>query len=357
MYRFVLLILVGSCACLLAQRGGSNIGGRGGRADTVGAGSADRQSVSVRGTAEFENGEPAPADTLIELTCMGMGKMEEEVRTDGTFTFQFSAASPQARIGPSSAGTNFGVEIDCRIQALLNGHYSPQGTVFGNETNGMFDAGTLRLYKKDGDVQGMTVSSTSLEAPKGAQKDYQKGQQAAAKKKWKDAIKQYEKAVAAYPEYAEAWNALGGIQQIQKKNKDARASYEKSLAADSSYLPPAVRLALLDVQDGDWAQVSSRTAEVLKLNPFEFPQAYLYNVLANLQLDNLAEAEAMAKKALERNVQASYPQLLHTFGMVLAAQGKLEDAITQYESFFETAPDHPDRKMAEQQLAIIRENL
>ena len=329
MYRLALVMLVCGCVSMFGQRN-SDIGGRGIGADTVGAGSPQRQNVSVRGTAELESGEPAPTDTLIELTCMGAGTMEEEVRTDGTFAFQFSIANQSALRGPSY-GTNFGVAIDCRIQAMLNGHYSPQGAVFGQETTGMFDAGKLVLYKKDGDVTGMTVSATSLEAPKSAQKEFQKGQQAAAKKKWKDAIKQYEKAIAAYPEYAEAWNELGRVQQIQKRAKDARASYEKALELDADYMPPAVRLALLDVQEGNWEQVASRTGEVLKANPYEFPEAYLYNVLANYQLDKLPEAEAMARKAIARNVQRTFPQMLHTLGMVLAAQGRLEEAISAYD--------------------------
>ena len=78
------------------------------------------------------------------------------------------------------------------------------------------DVGTIVL-RRLAKVEGFTFSGTTAFAPKDAKKAYEKGQQAAKKKKWPEAEENLQKAVENYPKFAAAWYELGSVYQQQSK--------------------------------------------------------------------------------------------------------------------------------------------
>jgi Flp pilus assembly protein TadD len=336
--------------------GNSSISGRGGTSSTGTGSSANvyRHSVFIRGQVELPDGSPAPSDTSVQMRCVGQSDFTDEVDSSGNFSFYFTAISPEAMTGPRRYGIKFGVYVNCQLQAMANGHYSDLKVLSGNDSMGNFLAGTIVLKPK-GDREGSTtVSVTNLQAPKPARKAYSAGLQYMQDRKWKQARKQLEKAVAEYPDYTAAWHELGRVCEELKQDEEAVGAYEKAISLDSHYLPPTVRLAAMDYKLGRWKSVLERTGRVIHLNPVDFPDAYFYNAVANFQFQDWPRTELASREAIRLGTHQNHPQVVHILGMSLAQQGRLEEALTELERFLEIWPEASERPMVERQIAAIR---
>src|SRR5439155_11699826 len=117
------------------------------------------------------------------------------------------------------------------------------------------------------------------------------GMQDFRKNRMDDAGKQFEKAVALYPKYADAWYRLGHIQAEKKELEAARTSFGKAIAADSRLVPPLVELAGLNVSQGRWQEAVESSQRAIKLDSFGAPAVYFFNALANYTLKNPDAAE------------------------------------------------------------------
>ena len=67
-----------------------------------------------------------------------------------------------------------------------------------------------------------------------------------------------EKAVQAYPQFAEAWYQLGKVDEVLKP-QDAWPAYSKAAAADPLFSPPYEHLAQLAAQQKKWQEVVDAT--------------------------------------------------------------------------------------------------
>ena len=133
------------------------------------------------------------------------------------------------------------------------------------------EIGTIVL-RRNGKVEGTTVSITSLLAPKDAQKAYQKGRDAARKSKWEEARKQLEIAVGLYPKYAVAWSELGATLEQLKDVDGARKAYQQALAADPKFVNPYLQLARIDLDQQAVAERGGYHQPSHPAGPREFPQ-------------------------------------------------------------------------------------
>ena len=82
---------------------------------------------------------------------------------------------------------------------------------------------------------GATVSASDLKVPKKASKEFDKATKLIAKQDWQAAIDQLNKALALYPDYAEAYNNLGVVYaHLGDPNKE-REALQKAVAADNHF--------------------------------------------------------------------------------------------------------------------------
>src|SRR5271169_3538526 len=93
----------------------------------------------------------------------------------------------------------------CPVTIRLNGFRTTTGTL---------RQGATIVLKRVGDHEGSTISMASLNAPKDAKKAYDKGAAAMSEQKWANAQKDFEKAVAIYPEYSQAWSTRGRLRRL-----------------------------------------------------------------------------------------------------------------------------------------------
>jgi tetratricopeptide (TPR) repeat protein len=214
------------------------------------------------------------------------------------------------------------------------------------------EVGTIILTKM-GDVSGYTISTTSLMAPKDAVKCYENGVKASKKMKWGKARSELEKAVEIHPEYAEAWFALGEVFEAEKKPERASEAYNKAIEADSQYVYPYIKLAMMDARNSKWTEAAERTGQVLKMNPYDFGDAYYLHSMANLNLNKLTEAESSARKSIELDVGRKHPQAEQILGLALALQNKYGEASEHLHTYLELLPDAPNAETVRGQIAQL----
>jgi tetratricopeptide (TPR) repeat protein len=339
----------------------------------------DRQMpVFLSGKVMMEDGTPPPEPVTIERMCNG-GQPRPEGYTDSKGRFSIQLGNNQAMLPDASvsnandtsditggrAGSGMGgfgqqrgfSERDlmgCELRASLPGHRSQIVSLTGRRLLDNPDVGTI-ILKRLGNVEGLTTSVTSLEAPKDAKKAYEKAIAAIKKKKVDEAQRELEKAVSLYDRYAAAWYELGSIYEFQQKADDARAAYEKALKADSRFVKPYLQLAGMAAREQKWQEVIDTTDRVLKLNPYDYPGAYFYNAVANLNTQRLDAAEKSAREGLKVDEFRRIPKLEHVLGVVLAQKNDLSGAAEHMKAYLKFVPNGNDADFVRGQLAEIEQ--
>ena len=387
-YRLIVAALISSVS-LFGQGRGSTTGGTTG-AGTTGTGTPATTTrpgtTGTTGNSPFNTGFPSdaprpilltgkvvlddgtapPTGILIERICAG-GRPHAEGYTDskGHFTITLgqevgvmadaSEAPNRGELGgsnPLTGGVRESQLTTCELRASFAGYRSDQVSLAGKRYMGESEVGAIILHRMQ-NVEGLTVSATSALAPKDARKAYEKGLEAVKKNKPDDAQKEFEKAVEGYPRYAVAWFELGRVYEQRDHADKAREAYKQSLTADSKYINPYERIYMLDARDQKWPEVAENTEKVLRLNPYDFPSAYYFNGLANLQLRKLDPAEKSMREAVKLDKRHENPRGNYILGIILANKQDYTGAAECLRAYLKDVPSGNDADRARQQLAEL----
>jgi len=324
--------------------------------------------IFVSGKVVLQDGTPLSEPVLIERVCNGNPHPEGYTDSKGRFSIQLGqgrvmsfadASEPPTRGSLGSAGiTNPGGGIresalmNCDLRASLPGYRSDVVMLANHRYMDNPDVGTIVLHRM-GNVEGFTTSATSALAPKDARKAFEKGLDAVKKSKPDEAQKEFEKAVETYPKYASAWFELGRVYEQRDHPEEARKAYNQALAADSKYINPYERLYLMALKEAKWQEVADTTDRVLRLNPFNFPGAYYFNAVANLQLQHLDVAEKNAREALKLDSGQRNPRINYVLGVILAQKQDFAASAECLRAYLKAAPEAKDAETVRKQLAEV----
>jgi tetratricopeptide (TPR) repeat protein len=269
-------------------------------------------------------------------------------------------ASPNgySTTGAGTTGSSFssrGVG-DCDLQATLQGFRSD---VLHLTNRGSLDdpnVGTM-IMRRLANVEGTTISVTSALAPKDAKKAMERAQNFIKKEKWDQAEKELQKAVEIYPKYAVAWAELGRIQERQNESDGARKSFAMAMEADGKLVTPYLELASMASQEEKWQEVSDYSGRALKLNPVDFPQAYMLNSMSNFHLQKMDVAEKSAREGIDHDGEHHFPEMNDLLGNVLMQKQDFSGAAEQFRKYLLYAPAGPNRAEARKHLADIERSL
>ena len=183
--------------------------------------------VYVSGNVVLQGGAAPPEPVSIERVCNGVAHREGMTDSKGGFQINLGSRTEQESIEnaqgirdpepvkPVNPTRQAGYE-GCELRAILPGYQSTTLLLRVEDEFGPVHAGTMVLTRM-GNVEGATISMTSLAAPKEARQAYEKGRKEASQKKFDDAEKDLNKAVQSYPGYAAAWYLLGEVHRLQKE--------------------------------------------------------------------------------------------------------------------------------------------
>jgi tetratricopeptide (TPR) repeat protein len=166
-------------------------------------------------------------------------------------------------------------------------------------------------------------------------------------------VKDFQKAVDLYPNYAEAWLNLGKLQSQMKSIEPARTAFEKSIAADSKLVPPYLELGLLYAAQSNWKQSSDYLDQALKLDPVDFPQAWYASAVAHYNLKDYDAAEKSGREAVKLDPKHANPRAAYLLGLILVENKDYAGAAAELTVYIQLAPDAPDLNQVKEQLAQI----
>jgi len=323
------------------------------------------RSMLMSGKVVLDDGS-SPADSArIERVCSG--RPHPEGYTDSKGRFQFTLGQEQDVMADASetaghsinpSAPNSGIRESqlsgCELRAVLAGFKSDTVSLANHRYLDNPDVGTIVLHRL-ANVEGLTTSATSALAPKDARKAYEKGLEAEKKNKPDDAQKDFEKAVDTYPKYATAWFELGKMHEQHQQLDQAREAYNKALAADSKYINPYERLYLFALDEHKWDEAATLTDRVMHLNPYDFPMAFYYNSIANLELTKLDLAERSAREAVKLDTQKQNPRANYILGIILAQKQNLPAAAECLRAYLKDRPDSKEADAVRKQLGDIEQ--
>lgn len=336
------------------------------------------RAMYLSGKVQMDDGTPPPQSVTIERVCGGYRKAEAYTDSKGRFSFQFgqeqgitedasygdlnpSGQNAGAVRSTSPAGTNSrpatamisGNRLSgCEIAAVLAGYRSDSVSLSGRRTLDNPDVGTIILHRLS-NVEGSSISVTTLQAPKDARKAYDKARDALRKDKTADAQKDLEKATTLYPQFAAAWYDLGVLQEKNNNAAEAHKCYSQAIAADPKFVSPYLPLAVLSGADKNWQEMADTTARLIKLDPVDFPEAYYYNAAANYNLSKIDAAEVSAREALKLDTAHRFPKVEHILGLILYQKNDYAGAAEQMRKYLIDAPNAPDAQQVKTQLAEL----
>jgi tetratricopeptide (TPR) repeat protein len=297
------------------------------------------------------DGVPPSDMAAIESACNGTFRTEGYTDNQGRFSLRLGErnddVTPEASTGSglgsvsaSGAGGNANAgprRLDgCELRARLPG-YQSETIRLGIRPSDQSDVGTIFLHRL-GPADGLTVSMTSLAAPKDAQKALRKGREALAKGKREDARKSLEKATSIYPEYAVAWFELGKLQQVENDAPAARTSFEAAIRADARFLPPYLALAVIEGTAEEWPQLEETTARAIALDPYGSPRLYFYNAVARYSQHDLEGAEKNAREAERLDKNREIAGVWRLLGSILADLRDFAGAAEQFRTYLALVP-------------------
>jgi tetratricopeptide (TPR) repeat protein len=294
-------------------------------------------AVVLMGKVVIEGGGTPDAPVRIERVCGAAPRAEGFTDAKGNFSImlgQEQSGIPDASETPSRGSPS--QLSGCELRALLPG-YRSDAVSLSNRNMGNPNVGTIFLHRVS-NVAGLTTSATSDLAPKDARRAYRKALNAIKKNKLDEAQKLLQRAVAIYPKYAAAWCELGGLYERRNLTAEAREAYRQSIAADSKYINPYERLYLLAYREGKWQEAADTTDRVLRLNPFDFSDAYYYNAIANLRLNRLDAAEKSAREAVRLDASHQNGKAYYALGYILAQRRNYSEAAQNLKTYLAMAP-------------------
>jgi tetratricopeptide (TPR) repeat protein len=319
----------------------------------------------------LEDGTPPPNRVTIQRVCGATVRNEGYTDSQGYFNVQLgsqysdtlqdaSTSTLGDRNDPLSAnstmtgarGTGGNPEqqlLGCELRAHLTGYQSQSVILTNRRALDNPNLGTILLHHL-GASEGTTVSATTLAAPKDARKAYEQGLNLIKKKKPDEATAQLEKAVSVYPHYALAWCDLGKLQLTQGRTDDARKSFDQSIASDPKYVVPYVEVSRLELQARQWQQLADTSQKATNLDPFNYPDAFFWNAVANYNLHNVTAAEESARRAQKLDTRHEIPQLSHLMAMILEQRNDYSAAAEQMRDYLKFAPQAQDAAAARAQL-------
>jgi tetratricopeptide (TPR) repeat protein len=336
-------------------------------------------SLYLSGKIALEDGAAIPPNVTVERVCGGVSKTVAYTDARGHFNFRWSGnggaivddASDAGSGAPHSSNAHgYGSSqsagggnilasdpfasrmMNCALRASLAGYRSDAIDIFNHRASDDPDIGTIVLHRIAG-VEGASISVTSMQAPKAARAAFERGLQAQLKNRPADAVSDFEKAVALYPKFADAWVNLAKLRLAAGADAPAREALVKAMDADPKLVAPYLELGLAAAKESKWDECLHYLDHALELDPVDYPLVWYTDAVANYNLAKYDAAEKSARTAAKLDPHHVNPRAEYLLGLVLAEKKDYAGAATELAAFIKLAPNAPDLPQVKDRLSEI----
>ena len=245
--------------------------------------------------------------------------------------------------------------MGCELRAAYGGYRSDVVRLGSMRLSENPNVGDI-FIRRTGNAAATTVSQTTLTAPKGALKAYERGMDAVRKGNADTAEKEFTKATGLHPNFAAAWYELGHL-QIDSNVETAKADFQKALAADPRFILPYMDLGILLYGEGKWVETTDITDRGLRLDATDFPLLYYFNAAAHYNLKQFGDDEKRVREAIKVDTDHSVPKADQLLAIILASKGDLQGATEHMRAYLASGPNEGDARQAQSQLALLEARL
>jgi tetratricopeptide (TPR) repeat protein len=334
---------------------------------------ATEKVIFFSGNVMLDDGTAPTEPVSIERVCDGRAQFETWTDLKGHFGFKVASGNADTASGDasiSSGPANLNMPLNgtasvysnpittelrnCELQAVLSGYRSERVSMAIKSMLDDARVGTILLHPLSR-ATSLTVSATTLEAPPNARKAYEKGLEEMRAQKRELAVGELSKAVKLFPRFAVAWYQLGVLRQSMNDPAGAVEAWKQAQASDSKYIRPYEGLTALADRKGDWAESENYSRLWIALDAEDFPAAYLFNAVANAQLNKPEEAERAAREGLRVDKDQRLPRLNYVLGLILMQKKQYSESAQYFRKYLELAPNAHDAPVVRAQLPKLEE--
>ena len=196
----------------------------------------------------------------------------------------------------------------------------------------------VRLAQTTGGVA--PTPAITVVIPEPAKQEFKLGSKEMDKKNWQEAKDHFQKAIAVFPKYSEAFNNLGQVDVQMQNGKDAVDAF---LAATK--IDPTLQQANFYLGQFYYENMKYKEAEpyLLRAAADQPKNPQLLTALANTELQNgetdLALANARKAATLPNHKQFAVCHLI--VAQALTGKGQDDEVAKEYKEYLKEAPDSP----------------
>ena len=317
-------------------------------------------TYQVNGRVVMENGSSVPDAVAVELICNGRIRSRVRPFTNGDFSLALDddsqptgdVTAPRDLSGgrdvpftgmarQSVAGEDIG-RFDlsgCELRASLVGYRSNVIALGPRRRLDKSVVGELVLRSAVA-PDGPVFTANTLAAPREARVALMEAWKLLQKEKpdHRRAVRELERAIEAYREFAAAWHLLGVVRLAIKDEAGARTAFNESIAADATYVEPYIELATMAARRELWSDTAALISRVQEINP-DIPYANYLSASAYFHLGELDVAEKSALAVFNTSDVERFPLIHYYLGAIAAQRGDFQKAAFRFEQFLQTRPD------------------
>lgn len=300
-----------------------------------------KAQYAQRGRVVMWNGDPLPGIAQVEMVCPeGKTYMLAVTNADGYFTpgigLMADASERDSKDRPKYM-------TNCQMRAILPGYVSTTTS-----------SRQIMLFPPTKSKGG---SSATALVPAGSRKAFERGLKAMEGRDLESAEQYFQQAVQIYDQNVGAWYLLGKIYQELEKPDEARQALLHAVAADPQNVDLYNDLYQLAFERDDMEDLLQQTETLLRLNPYEFPEAYYYNAVANLQLKHYEAGEERIRTVIQNFPDYEQPLEYYVLGFLLANQGRSAEALETFETFLTFQPEGDSAQQAREAIKTLERRL
>lgn len=197
-----------------------------------------------------------------------------------------------------------------------------------------------------------SVAAVDLNVPDTARKEFEKANEDMGRQDWTSAQQRLNRAISAYPQYAQAYNNLAAVYSHLNDPAREREALEKAIGLNDHLVPALVNLAKLCLQDKNATRAETLLEDASRAEPNN-PETM--TLLAQAQLLNKHFDAAIATAHNVHTMPHQNFAVVHYIAArAFERENRLQDALAELQLFLTEEPKGPRADHVREEIAHIQ---
>ena len=288
---------------------------------------------TLQGRVMFPNGSSPPNPVRVTLTFNGMHVYETFTDLSGRFSFSGLRRGVYQLIAEGDDQTFETTRVSAEVAAFVS---APQ--TFTQNIQ-------LRLKAGKTNIPAGATSAETVDAnmPARAREEYDKGVKDSSNNKPENAIKHFQEAITAYPQFYSAHVAIAEQYAKLKRDEEAAQSYRKAIEMKPDRAAAYVGLGVMLVKQKKYNEAIAPLRRSLEIEK-QSATPYLFLGLSEMMTGDYQSSEADLLRAHE----IGKPVLARIYlANLYDLKGEPARAIEQLKAFLKESPNLPEERQTE----------